>query len=1022
MARGKATARRSRIFFDGRDYELLSLVNGVLEKDETVRPSQRVFYPFFHPLGIKELTESRGLRIAFSVVQLLDSLEAGKVEERLNALRSLKEEVVNAAEGPLPRNTARALLQIMKELVRAHGDPRKQLELAHDFRTTACGKPRPVREQLRRYHLLEMPEEWNQVSFDDHVHDVYTKGRKNPTHLIMDAWIKGIRRLRVIYYNYIQPSFAAELLEAADIMGITVRIGIEFATCFRDRYAQLIWVPRGFPDVKSFLAFLAEPEVVAFMSEGRKVSEYRQRYVLEVLTEFNETHRLDLNASYGLNLTPVRKEEFLAFVGSGQASVFHLAKFIHTRMVTEMRSRTEELRADHEKAASEEERRRIAGLVREMDNLDEDALVDCYLSPSKNPSIPDPNVPAVDPSAPALLTLSPSAMIDRLVRLHTGYRITLNLSNLKVEDVLEILYDCRGRITRLEIFNLKDYAEGKTAHIPAINDLQRALNEGNVISLKRVIRDIIDRLRESAGPGADERIEKLTRILHDISTLRNFYKERTLKSRIASDSTGRSSRMHGMGLVIRETLPRRARKQIQRSPLPTREPLPVRVTAHLHATYIPRTSLAAPLNGLYRLLRGVPGLRWWGHCRRLEWLAQEDSTRMGSPGNILMLGGVKVASGNGLNLHPVQFPEARSTASWRYLNSRLKQVLKVVIGFVPAFLTFAWSKDWWLLAYFGAFIWFGITGLRNIVQSVLGGGGFRRSPLLHWNDFVSWERLADSLFFTGFSVPLLDYLVKTVILDRGMGINTSTDPLALYALMALANGIYLSSHNIFRGLPKGAVTGNFFRSILSIPIAVLLNAAAGAALTAAGAAGVNEILQKWAAIISKAASDFVAGFIEGLADRFHNIRLRQRDYKNRFALLFDTYARLELLFPDAKVFEIVESPGKFLRTSQAQARDLEKLIIIGALDLLYFWMYQPRARSAFRSLLENLSQEEKQILLRSQFILLRHRTISRLFVDGILGRNFSSALAFYLGRSPEYLEAIARMKGVEIPQDWVAAV
>ena len=33
-------------------------------------------------------------------------------------------------------------------------------------------------------------EDWNQIAFDDHVHDVNTKGRKSSTHLIMDAWIK----------------------------------------------------------------------------------------------------------------------------------------------------------------------------------------------------------------------------------------------------------------------------------------------------------------------------------------------------------------------------------------------------------------------------------------------------------------------------------------------------------------------------------------------------------------------------------------------------------------------------------------------------------------------------------------------------------------------------------------------------------------------------------------------------------------------------------------------------------------
>ncbi len=58
-----------------------------------------------------------------------------------------------------------------------------------------------------------MPEEWNQVSFDDHVHDSNTKGRKSPSHLIMDAWIKGIRRLIVIYVLRRRPEVSRLLLD-----------------------------------------------------------------------------------------------------------------------------------------------------------------------------------------------------------------------------------------------------------------------------------------------------------------------------------------------------------------------------------------------------------------------------------------------------------------------------------------------------------------------------------------------------------------------------------------------------------------------------------------------------------------------------------------------------------------------------------------------------------------------------------------------------------------------------------------
>jgi hypothetical protein len=75
-----------------------------------------------------------------------------------------------------------------------------------------------------------------------------------------------------------------------------------------------------------------------------------------------------------------------------------------------------------------------------------------------------------------------------------------------------LLYLCQGRITHIESFNLKDSAHGMTAmasvkdsgfageavdissparNYQLINVLQKALNEDNVITLKRAIRAII---------------------------------------------------------------------------------------------------------------------------------------------------------------------------------------------------------------------------------------------------------------------------------------------------------------------------------------------------------------------------------------------------------------------------------------------------------------------------------------------------------------------------------------------------
>jgi hypothetical protein len=398
-----------------------------------------------------------------------------------------------------------------------------------------------------------------------------------------------------------------------------------------------------------------------------------------------------------------------------------------------------------------------------------------------------------------------------------------------------------------------------------------------------------------------------------------------------------------------------------------------------------------------------------GHRCIEDWFVEEKSIRMKQPGNIVTLGGVQKDITNELYLEPPPSNQNHKQVSWRYMNTRLKNSLKVLIGFIPAFATFALTKDWWVLAYGGAFIWFGITGLRNILQSVLGGGGLRRSPLLRWNDYVSWDRLTDSLLYTGFSVPLLDLVVKTLILDRGFGITTANRPMALYTFMALANGIYLSSHNAFRGFPRGVIVGNFFRSVLSIPIAIVFNAAAGFLLHLAGVPGVESVLQRWAAVISKAASDFVAGIIEGLSDRYTNIRSRFREYRKKLSEIFRVYAQLEVMFPETGTREILDKPCRYDGRTNAEARDLEKIIMVHALDMLYFWMYQPRARTALMHLLNTISEEDRQLLVTSQFALDRNRDISQMFIDGVLGKDFARALSFYLSRSPEYLDVMKRL-------------
>ncbi len=993
-----------RILFDKRDFDLLELVDEVLERRDSLQYLQELLYPYFHPRGIKELAASPALRMAYAALRLLESLEAGKVGERITALRCLRDEVMSAGEVRMRRNAARVLLEITKELVRKPDGRLTQLKLAHDFRTALIGRPRAIRSLLRRYHLLEMPENWSQVSFDDHVHDSSTKGRKTPSHLIMDAWIKGIRRLSVVYYNYVPPKAAEELLEAAGIMGVSVHISIIIPVRFHGRYIEFIYAPAGLSDPKDFLAFLDDGPSREFMEEGRKVSAYQTGYILELLEEFNRRHLPGVNQRYELNLEPFDPSAFLSYVGAGQPSVLHLSRFIHFKLVAAMRERAAEMGPVF-KTAPPAERQRIASLIQEMNGLDSEKILERFLRPSQKLGIADLHVPSDGPEVPSLLKLSPPELVERLRGLRAGCRITLNLTDLKAEDVLELLYVCKGAVSDLEIFNLKDFSSAKAQNYHEINALQRAVNDADTVELKKIITAMTARMRERG----DERTPKFQEILRNIRTLQAYYGKGPLRSKIGSDSTGTSHRLHGMGLAILETLAPKAQREVRLSKDTQRVIVPVRIDAFFQKTYIPVRRPHYLLRLIYSLLRRLPGLSRLGLKCEEGWTVKELSTRIQARGNVVTLGGINRSRGNGIEIDP-RPGSSPGEISWAYLNDSFKNALKITAGFIPAFLSFYLTKSWWVLAWFGAPIWFAVTGVRNVIQSVFGAGAFRPSSLIKWDDYISWGRISDSLFYTGLSVPLLDYLVKSVILDRSFAITTSTNPMLLYAFIALANGLYIFAHNRFRGLPKGSATSNLiFRTALSIPLAFLMSMAAGRILGAFGVANVSGMLEKWAAIISKTASDCVAGVIEGLSDRGEYIDMRADDYAGKLKQLFDAYAQLELMYPETDVLKMLESAGDFMMRLSSEARDLEKIIIVNGLDLLYFWMCQPRAGNEFRLLIEAMSPAQREILVRTQSVLRRRQEVSQLLTSALAGKKYEKALAFYLDSSEEYLDMLEKI-------------
>jgi len=989
------------IYFDKADRELLRMVNAALDSED--RTDAKSFNPNLHPHGILELATTHEFRMAHAAIHLLERLAAGQVEERLQALQTLHDEVLHSARTPFRYNTGRVLLQLMKEIVRSRHDEAAQLQLMHDFRKAASGNPRVVRHFLARCHLLEMPEAWNQLTMDHHVHDANTKGRKNPTHLIMDAWIKGIRYLSVVYYNFIEPEATRELLRAAEIMDITVRVGIEFRAVFRDRFVNFVWTPRGFSDTEAVLSFLGEKPTQALMNEGRKATFWVEGLVIRTLERWNAVHRLALMADFGMELPPISQEDFRSYVHTGQASILHLAELIHKTYLPLFRLRVAALQEEYEQAPPAE-REKIAALIGRIDALLPEIILQKWLTSERNPELAWFEKPCAEANMPEIMHLPPEVLLDWLSALRSGYRITLQLAGLTPEDVLELLWDGQGLITHLELFNLKEWQENHLKYLEEINEIQRALNDGSILHIKRILLGMLKKL---AASGDAERHGKFQTILRNIPALQAPYKAAPLQSCIGTDSTSNSSFRHGMGLAVLETLPRRTRRELGHNGGYKPIFIPVRAELAQTKTWRKNVRISPAADWIYRQLRRLPGCARAGLSSRLEWVMTSMKVKK-EGSNIITMGGISGVPDNGLRTVQSKDKASPQSPGFAYLNTHLYNGLKVLGGFIPAQLAFWLTQDWWWLVWFGAFIWYAITVVRNIVQAVF-SGGFGQNSVLRWNNYVDWPHICEALFFTGWSVLLLEWGVRFLLLQNTLSLTVVNAPLTVFTVLAMVNGAYLSWNNAVRGLPRSVMIGNIIRSVVSIPLSMAYFHGLCLLLGAMGEPEAAIVLQPGAAIISKVASDTVAGFIESFAARNNNRRLRLWDYSTKLNTLFTGYAGMEISFPDHDVLEFMGKPAAFAEFMLSEAPERLQNCAVNALDLLYFWMYQPYAQQTLFLLLRTLTPEERLLLARSQWVLMQTRLIGQMFVDGLVGANFARALSFYLGYHEQYITDINQL-------------
>ncbi len=1028
------------LYFDSDDRALLDEVRRIRACPPEQLAAQ--LHPQLHPRGIQELCAHRAVRVAGAVATLLESLARAQAPTRLQALRVLREEALSGGNPALRRNTGRVLLQLMKELVRSGDDDLRQLELARDFRTALSGRPRLIRRLLAQYHLLEIPEDCAPASFDDHVHDASTKGRKTPSHLLLDAWIKGISELTVVYYNHLPPEAGRELLEAASILGIQARPAIEFPADFYGNIVNLIWLPSGIRTPRALANLLALPAVTELMRLGREVSDLRTAQLTHFLDILNIVLMPRLRADFSAELPDLVPPGLAHTVADGQPSLLHIAEYIHSLLQPLLRQRVQDT---HPVPGTAEyaNRRRWASFGPEELKAE-------YLKPLADRFALRRSLPPGIDELPLLLREGPGELANRLRACGCPFQLLLSTTHLQAWDIPALLALCRGSITGLEVFNLKDYLHRARYDTTRINELRLAVNRSDITALKRLMDALHEELRDSNPPYCARRLNELRQVRANIGNLLEEYAGRPLTAVIGSDSAGRSRHLYGMGLAAIDTLAPAARRRLRRTQETGRLILPVRCRLMLHTMTEPTSVLpavarrpqpaAAPLPPAPKLPRtGAPGTpdaapvtgscctradgrkdagrgifssvaaprtHWLRRFARRtpaiqrEWVVEDRAAALEQPGNLVTLGGLREGSAisDGIPGGPPDRLLAGLHWRWRNLNSRARNLIKVLAGFLPAFLTFYLTRDWWVLACGGALIWFGITGLRNIAQAVL-AGGLHRSHLVRWRSLLDANRIADSLFFTGLSVPLLDLFVRNLLLANTLHLTAANHALVVFGVMSLINGLYISGHNYYRGLPKAAMIGNLFRSLLAIPLALAINAGLALLLNSAfaGAAAVNALalLSNCSAILTKLASDTIACVIEGFADRANHLARRREEWRQVLRSFFTAQEQVQLALPDTDARTVLLT-GDPLALLRAHGHDrIAQALSAAVLDMLYFWFCQPRSRGAFLQAVRELSNEQCEEL-RAGLDLLRHESaISTLIVAGLTGRPHERALRFY---------------------------
>lgn len=825
-------------------------------------PESITFFPNSNPKGFIKEFKKRRATIVESYLKITQNIESGNSKERDYALRLLAEHINYPSSLKMPLNTARVQMALMKEVVKNRDNKRLQLELLHDFSASTYGHPRVIRKLLKRFDIMEVPETGEELrnlkmGWDFHVHDHTSYGRKSPMQIIIDSFIKGISEITVIYTSAEHKETIKEVLNAGKILGINVNIGIEFSAKINNKKFHFIYVL---------------PE---FASEIKRFDKFIKNRS-ESLTLFME----QLSNSSKRRKHAIRQmidkfnNQYLPQINEGYqpGSIYYMQpiqlpendEFDKNRLHSARQ--LGELVYPYLKNVIENRALRLLAIIKR----------------SK--------------TAPHLFTTQQTEKIEAEYNRNKRYYNLLDPELIRIKYFSE--YDYTNTTSAVEglkeVFLMTKKTGGSIKFIqPLEHGLQSAIdliieqceylsytevfNIYDTIGVKVSDFETLTNFVELFNSHNKKQIttylenNKLTYNCQILDKALLHMQNKTMIPAIGSDATGRSTLAPGMGFVTENQLPKKNRNYFKKRHIN----LPQKVSQLVY-NYSP-----------------IP----------------KSTLKHNKKANIISLGkvdkNIQHQIGDEKNEKPINALKA-----WIYLHPTIRNLIFSILGFIPAYI---------FLGINYACIWFIITGTRNIVVDIISGNGLRPH---YWHlNSVDWTNLAHSLFWTGFSVPILGFVKTKFDMLWAFDHSGSLYETTKFFFINIANGLYLASHNYLRGFDKATIRGNLFRSLIAWPFATAFSP-------------IGYLLGMPSIVQAKFWSDFVAAIIEGTTKYKKILRLKDKVIKK--------------VIPDIVC-------------------DNEEASNLATLDLLYLTEESVRAKTAF------LKQSFKHLTFKQKIVNLIHK-------------------------------------------------